>query len=702
MTEYPFLQETFLISWSSLTPDRVKPDIEKALREARAQLDEVAGQSGDELTFESTLLALDKATERLSEAWGRVSHLNSVCDSPPLRQAYNEMLPRVSEFFAGIPLDEKLWRVIRQFAETAAADSLTGVRRRFLDETLADFRQAGADLSHEGKKRMEAIESELSALTQKYSENVLDATNAWELVIDDEARLAGLPANAKEAARHNALTKGYGSEDEPRWRFTLHMPSYEPFMTYLDDAGLRRQMWEAAVAVGAGEPYDNTGLIDRILALRQEKAQLLGKDSFASLVLERRMARSSERALGFVEDLHRRSREMFADENRELEDFHGGHAHEASLPLEPWDLLYWSEKQRRATFDFDEEDLRPYFPIDRVIRGLFAIAERIFDIAIVEREDTVFHEPDAGNEAPADAVEVWHPEVRFYELRDRSNRHLGSFYADWHPRESKRGGAWFNPLATGGPTPSGERLPHLGVICGNLTPSVAGKPALLTHREVETIFHEFGHLLHHLFGEVEIKSLNGVNVPWDFVELPSQIMENWCWDRESLDFFARHHETGVPIPDDLFEKMSAARNYRSANATMRQLSFARLDLELHARYSRYADKDLDSALKEVLTDYLPPTRTPMPTIIRRFGHLFSSPTGYAAGYYSYKWSEVLDADAFTRFQTEGVLNPKVGREFAEKILCKGNSEDPLKLYVDFMGREPDLLALLKRAGLLKE
>ena len=701
MTEHPFLQERFLISWSRLTPDRVKPDIERALREARERIDAIAARSG-ELTFENTLLALDKATERLSEAWGKVSHLNSVCDSPSLRGAYNEMLPEVSEFFAGLPLDEKLWRVIRDYAATEEAAGLAGVRRRFLDETLADFRQAGADLPPEQKKRMEAIESELSALTQKYSENVLDATNAWELVIEDEAQLAGLPANAKEAARHNALAKGLGSEDEPRWRFTLHVPSFEPFMTYIDDSALRRRMWEAAVAVGAREPHDNTEAIGRILALREEKARILGRDSFASLVLERRMAKSSERALEFVEDLHRRSRAIFARENRELEDFYGQNRHEPSLPLEPWDLLYWSEKQRRATFDFDEEDLRPYFPIDRVIGGLFEIAERIFEITIREREDVVFLEPGSAEKAPEGAVEVWHSEVRFYEVRDRDGRHLGSFYADWHPRESKRGGAWFNPLSTGGPAPGGERHPHLGLICGNLTPSVAGKPALLTHREVETIFHEFGHLLHHLFGEVEIKSLNGVSVPWDFVELPSQIMENWCWDRESLNFFARHHETGAPIPDGLFAKMLAARNYRSANATMRQLSFARLDLELHARYPHYADGDFDAVLRKVLADYVPPTRTPLPTIIRRFGHLFSSPTGYAAGYYSYKWSEVLDADAFTRFQAEGVLNPKVGREFADKILSKGNSEDPLKLYVDFMGREPDLLALLKRAGLVAE
>ncbi len=702
MSEHPYLDESFPIAWSRLTPDRVKPDIEKGLAEAQERLDAVAERSGSELTFENTLLALDEATDRLGEAWGRVAHLTSVCDSPRLREAYNEMLPQVSEFFARIPLNERLWSVIRNYEATGEAKTLTGVRRRFMEETVLDFRQAGADLPAEKKERLERIQSELSAITQKFSENVLDGTNAWELIIDDESRLAGLPDSAKEAARHNALSRGHGTEERPKWRFTLHMPSMEPFMTYLEDASLRRQMWEASTSVGSKDPHDNSELVDKILALREEKARLLGRESFAELVLERRMAKSAQRALEFGEDLHHRSLDAFRMENRELEDFKAGSVDEASLPLEPWEILYWAEKQRRAKFDFDEEDLRPYFPINRVIQGLFDIAERVFEVGILERDDVRFpeHEEESGDGGAG--IEVWHPEVRYYEVKDKEGRHLGSFYADWHPRESKRGGAWMNALSTGGTTPDGKRAPHLGLICGNLTPSVGGKPALLTHREVETIFHEFGHLLHHLFGEIEIKSLNGVNVAWDFVELPSQIMENWCWDRESLNFFARHHETGAPIPDSLFEKMVAARNYRSANAMMRQLSFARLDLELHAHYPNYAGSDLENAMRAILHDYLPPTRTVPPTILRRFGHLFSSPTGYAAGYYSYKWAEVLDADAFTRFQTEGVLNPKVGREFVDKILSRGNAADPLKLYVDFMGREPDLLALLKRSGLLRE
>lgn len=682
MTPNAFLNSDFIIRWSELKPELIGPAIGLALQQAQSAVDEIATRDLAGLTYENTFLALERATEELNIAWAKVTHLQSVADSPPLREAHNAMLPRVSAFYAGIPLNAELWRRLKTVSESPAASKLTGIHRRFLEETVKDFRQAGAELPPDRRQRLEALQTELAQLTQKYSENVLDATNAWQLVIDDETRLRGLPEHAKAAARRSAESKGVSG-----WRFTLHMPSQEPFMTYLDDGGLRQQMWTAGAAVGAAPPHDNTPLIRRILELRAEKAALLGQPHFADLVLERRMAKSGINALRFMEDMQQRAKDAFVRECRELEEFKAQQTRGAVAPLAPWKIAFWAEKLRKSRYDFDEEALRPYFPLDRVITGLFELADRVFGLRVVERRDR-------------DAVETWHPEVKFYELRDRRGRHLGSFYADWHPRESKRGGAWMNYLITGGPQPDGTRSPHLGLICGNMTPPTETRPALLTHREVETIFHEFGHLLHHLLGEVEIKSLNGVNVAWDFVELPSQIMENWCWERESLDLFARHHETGAPIPDDIFKKLVAAKNFRSAAAMMRQVAFAKMDLALHMRTSEFArEADVEPKVRAAIADCLIPTQPPAPTIVKRFTHIFSEPVGYAAGYYSYKWAEVLDADAFTRFKREGIFNPAVGAEFVDKVLSRGNSVDPAELYRSFMGRDPDLNALLRRSGL---
>ena len=687
MTENPFLDRSFEIRWSQLLPEYVVPGIERALADAQAAIDAIAAQPVEGLTFENSFLALEQATEPLNQAWGRVTHLQSVADSPALRDAHNAMLPEVSAFFARIPLNENLWVRLKAFSERPEAAKLGGVRKRYLDETVAEFRQQGADLPLEKRARFEELQSELAQLTQKYSENVLDATNAWELVVNDESKLAGLPEHAKIAAQRSAEAKGQATAEKPAWRFTLHMPSQEPFMTYLEDDGLRREMWRAAAAVGAQEPHDNTALVARILTLRAEKAALLGKPNFADLTLERRMAKSAATALAFVEDMGTRARTAFTHECQELEEFKARQLGRSVERLAPWELAFWAEKLRKVRYDFDEEALRPYFPMDRVIAGLFELAERVFGLRISER--------------PAGTAEVWHPEVRFYDMRDAAGRHVGSFYADWHPRESKRGGAWMNYLITGGPRPDGSRAPHLGLICGNMTPPADGRPALLTHREVETIFHEFGHLLHHLLGEVEIKSLNGVNVAWDFVELPSQIMENWCWEREGLDLFARHHVTGERIPDDVFAKMVAARNFRSASAVMRQTAFAKMDLVLHARPELIAENtgDVETIARGLIADCLIPTEPPAPTIVKRFTHLFADPVGYAAGYYSYKWAEVLDADAFTRFQAEGVFSRKVGAAFVEHILSRGNSADPGELFRAFMGRDPNIAALLKRCGL---
>lgn len=677
----PFLGEEFEIRWTAMAPAQVEPAVDAALARAQAALDAITADKG-EPTFAGTFAALEAATDPLNRTWAKVSHLQSVADSPELRAAHNAVLPRVTAFFSRIPLSAPLWTRLKAFVDSPAAAAVTGVSRRLMEETCRDFREAGADLPPEKRARLEALQGELAQVTQRYAENVLDATNAWELVVppEEEHRLAGLPENARAAAARSAEAKGRRG-----WRFTLHQPSLEPLLTHADDAGLRRLAWEASAAVGAAAPHDNGPLVARILALRAEKAALLGQADFADAVLQRRMAGSGRRALEFVEDFQRRCAVPFARECRELEEFRASRTGGAPAPLAPWEIAYWAEKLRKERHDFDEEALRPYFPLERVVDGMFTLASLLFGLRITAR--------------PAGAADVWHPEVRLYDVRDGAGRDLGSFYTDWHPREPKRGGAWMNYLITGGPA-AGGRLPHLGLMCGNLTPGGPGRPALLNHREVETVFHEFGHLLHHLLGEVEYKSLNGVNVAWDFVELPSQILENWTWEREALDLFARHHETGAPIPEELFARMRAARNFRSASATMRQVAFAKLDLLLHRRAAEFAAvPDLEAAARAAIADCLIPTNPPAPTILHRFTHIFGDPVGYAAGYYSYKWAEVLEADAFGRFRREGLFSASVGAEFVRTILSRGNSAPAADLFREFMGRDPDPAALLERAGL---
>lgn len=700
----PFLTQDFHIRWSTLAAPSIQADITSALQQAEVNLNRVIDQDRGKMNFGSVVLALDEATRSLNEAWGLVQHLDALCNAPALREAYNAMLPQVSAFFAKIPLNEHLWDLLETFSKTDEARSLPPLPMRALQETMEGFRQAGADLPADKKARLEIIESELSQATQKYSENVLDSTNQWEHVVTDVEKLKGLPASAIDAARAAAEAKGLGSAEAPQYRFTLKAPSMIPVMEYAEDAELRRAVWEGSTSIGCGGAHDNTELVWKILRLRHEKAQLMGKSNFADQVLQQRMAGNGRTALEFIHNLHAKIQSPFHRETIQLQEYRADALGQPTSLLQPWEVAFWAEKQRKAEFDFDEEELRPYFPLNRVLSGLFELAEKVFDLRITARETVYYQDGESGpastQPGQAGPVEVWHPEVKFYEVRNEKDVHIGSFYADWHPRDSKRGGAWMNYLKMGTP-PSGERdrRLHLGLICGNMTPPVDGKPALLTHDEVCTVFHEFGHLLHQLCGNVEIPSLNGVSVYWDFVELPSQIMENFCWERESLDLFALHHETGKPIPAKIFKKVIAAKNYRSASDIMRQLAFGKLDLELHMHHATDEGVNLDQLSRQILQDYLMPLQTENPTMARRFGHLFSSPVGYAAGYYSYKWAEVLDADAFTRFQKEGVLNAKVGREFRDKILSKGNSEDPAKLFRDFMGRDPEPMALLTRAGL---
>ena len=671
----PLIGLNFDVPFDEIRPEHVEPAIDELLASSTQAIEAIIKQS-DPPTYANTLAALEDATWPLELAMAVVEHLESVATTDALRKAHNAVIPKVSGFWSALTMNEGLYKAIKAYSKTAQAKTLPKTQGRFLKKTLKDFHRNGADLNPTDKRQLQAIEIELTKLTTQFSQNVLDETNAFEWIASDESQLAGLPPNAKKAAKENAKAKGIEG-----WRFTLHAPSSTPVLLYLDDAHIRELFWRAYNQRANSAERDNGPIIEQILELRQRKAHLLGYTNFSDFVAEDRMSKNGSTARCFIEDLRARTRDSFHHENETLAAFHRDLEGPDTPELQPWDINYYAEKQRQATFDFDEEELRPYFPLEQVLTGLFEIAQSLYKIEIVERK-----------------ASPWDPAVRSYAIKDNGET-FATFYIDLFPRENKRGGAWMNGLIStvycGNHTPE-----QLAVFCTNVNPPVGNEQALLTHYEVETLFHEFGHLLHHCFSKVSVRSLAGTHVAWDFVEFPSQIMQNWCWEREALDRFALHYKTGQPIPNELFDKMIQARTYRAANAQIRQLGFAILDLELHQTYNKDEDGSPLRYARQILQNHCP---SPLPddyAMLAGFEHLFSHPIGYAGGYYSYKWSEVLDADAFTRFKKEGIVNCEVGTAFREAILKKGNSQDPAKQYREFMGRDPELSPLLKRTGLL--
>lgn len=685
--ENPLLQDNARIPFDRIRAEHVEPGVRRALEEASANVERMS-RSEEPPTWANTLAPLDGALERLSERISPPSHLMSVAETPELRAAYNAVLPEISAFWSSLPLDPRLWSRIAAYAETDEAKALTGIRRRHLDKTVAEFKRAGADLGDDAKARLQELRVEIAQLEQRFGEHLLDATAAYELLIEDESRLDGVPEAPKRRFRAKAKER-----DQEGWLLTLDYPSVEPILKHCRDRALRQEIQTAyATRCREGE-QDNRPLIAHILRIRDEISEILGYGSFPDYVLEERMARTGAQAIEFERDLVERTDPFYQRDVRELAD----HAAELGIDeLEPWDVSYVMEQLRKARYDIDDEDLRPYFPLPRVLDGLFEIVRRTFGFRVEER--------------PND--EVWHPDVRYFELIDESDdTRVGAFYTDWFPRKEKRQGAWMNNFVTGGPE-NGSFRPHVGVICGNFTPPDDDAPALLTHREVQTTFHEFGHLLHHCTSRVEIPSRAGIHVAWDFVELPSQLMENWTWERDALDLFARHHETGEPLPDELYERMIAARRFMGGWGQMRQLSLGTVDLALHAEMAprlraeaggtASASEEVDEAqADEVMAfaerrfrDFVPSEAFARLHGLTSFGHLFSG--GYAAGYYSYLWSEVLDADVFTRFKSEGIFNAETGRSYVASILSRGDSDDPEALFRAFMGRDPDPAALLAR------
>ncbi len=658
----PLLPLADPIDFAAITPGHVTPAIDALIAAARAEVASVAGVQ--KLSYELTLGALERATRDLERASMVCEHLESAHNTPELRAAWSEAQPKVSAFWSELPLSEGLYRVLKSFAQTDEARSLDAVRARHLKKTLEEFKRHGAELSPEGKARLTQIDVELSKHTTKFSQNVLDATNAFELLIDDEARLAGLPPLALSAARASAEAKG-----KPGFRFTLHAPSFIPAITHIEDPSIREALYRAYNERASSGELDNRPLIRSILALRKERANLLGFGDFADLVTADRMAKSGERAVRFLADLRERTRATFERERAALQAF-------AGRPLDAWDVAFYSEKQRKALFDLDEEALRPYFALESVLSGVFEILERLYGVRFVQRD-----------------LPTWHADVRSYHLVDRDDRVLAAVYIDLFPRDDKVQGAWMAPLCTAVPPDA-----HVAVVAANFTMAQGDVPALLSHREVETLFHELGHLMHQCLSAVPVRRLAGTSVAWDFVELPSQIMENWTWERESVDLFARHYETGERLPEELFQKLVRARNYRAASMQMQQIGYAEMDLDLHRSFDPASDEDPLARARSVLGPHLTAALPESFAMLASFGHLFAGPVGYAAGYYSYKWAEVLDADAFGRFRERGIFDAEVGRDFREQVLSRGDSEDPEVLYRRFRGREPKLDALLERLG----
>lgn len=680
----PLLSGAFRIPFHLIEAEHVEPGIGEALAEAQREVDAVKSDEGTP-TWDSTIGRLDRALERLGEVLSPVGHLVGVAETPELRDAYNAVLPEISMFFSSIPLDDGLWARIKAFSETDEAKALEGIHRRHLDKTVEDFLRAGAELPSDQKARLQELQVELAQLHQRFSENVLDATAAFELLVTDESRLDGVPDAPRRRYRAAAEAK-----EQEGWLLTLDYPAVEPIFKYCTDRELRKEILVAYTTRCRDGEFDNRGLIARILRIRDEIATILGYDNFPDYKLADRMAGSGARASAFEAELVERTRPYWARDVAEIR----AHAETMGLgELRPWDTSFVTERLRKERYDIDDEAMRPYFPLTQVLDGMYEIVRRTFGFRIAERE----------------IAEVWHGDVRFYEIFDEDDTLLGAFYTDWFPRKEKRPGAWMNNFVTGGPRADGF-APHLGVMCGNFTPPDGGGEALLTHREVQTTFHEFGHLLHHCASRVAVPSRAGIHVAWDWVELPSQLMENWTWEREALDLFARHHETGDSFPDELFERMIAARRFMGGWAQMRQLSLGTVDLALHgtlapklrAEGQEDADEELDVRQgDEVMAfgessfaDFAPDPTFAELHILTSFSHLFAG--GYAAGYYSYLWSEVLDADVFTRFRDEGIFNPETGRAYVDSILSRGDSDDPDALFLEFMGRGPEAEALIER------
>jgi oligopeptidase A len=680
MTANPLLEPSALPRFDAFRAEHVAPAIDTLLAEARATVERVALDSHP-ATWANLVEPLADALERLDRAWSIVRHLNAVASTPALRDAYHGHLPKVTAFHTDLGLDLRLFDRYRALAASPEYAALDPAKRRAVDNELLDFRLSGAELPAERKARLKAGQEELAALSAKFDDNVLDATSAWSLCVERETDLAGIPADVLAEARAAAQAEG-----RPGWKLTLRMPCYLPVMQYADNRALRALMHRAyatrASELAAHPDWDNGAVIDRILSLRQEAAELLGYPNYAALSLVPRMANDADEVLDFLRDLGRRAKPFAERDFAELAAFA---REELGLSaLEPWDVAYASEKLKARRYAYSEQEVRQYFPEDAVLAGLFRVAAAIYGIAIRESR-----------------AATWHPTVRFFDVLDRDGSLNGQFYLDLYAREHKQGGAWMDDAINR--RASGARVQHpVAWLTCNLSPPAGGKPATFTHDEVITIFHEFGHGLHQLLTRVDVPGISGIQgVEWDAVELPSQIMENFCWEWDVVAPMTAHVDSGRPLPRELFDKLAAAKNFHSGMQTVRQLEFALTDMLLHSAWDPRAAGDPrtpQALVEEVRREIAVVPRAPYDRSLLAFGHIFAG--GYAAGYYSYKWAEVLSADAFSLFEEHGVLSAAAGARFRDEVLARGGSRPAMESFVAFRGRAPQLDALLRHNGMI--
>ena len=673
----PLLDFSGLPRFDAIQPSHVQPAISQLLAASRTLVEHLAGDAG-EATWDNFAGPLADGIERLSRAWRIVGHLHSVNDIPAWREAYNQMLPEISRFYAELGQNLKLFAKYKAIRAGVAYPALSTARRKIVDNEVRDFRLSGAELPEEQKPRFQAIQEELASLAAKFSENLLDATNAFAEIVTDETELAGLPADVIQAAREAA-----GKDDKPGWKFTLHMPSFWPVQQFADSRRLRETLYRASATRASEfgpENLDNTPLIKRILELRQEEAQMLGYRHFAEISLVPKMAESVEQVLSFLRDLARKAKPFAEKDVAELRDF--ARRELGMETLESWDYAYASEKLRQARYAFSEQDVKPYFTEPRVLAGLFRVVESLYGVHI---------KPDA---AP-----VWHDDVRFFRIENSGGELIGQFYLDPYARETKRGGAWMDEAISRRRIAADIQKPVAYLAC-NFPRPVGGKPATFSHGDVETLFHETGHGLHHLLTRVEELGVSGIHgVEWDAVELPSQFMENYCWEWDVLRQMSSHVDTGEPLPRELFDKMLAARNFQSGMLTVRQIEFALFDMLLHSDFDPAGPRGvldlLDDVRKEVAVT-IPPQWNRFPN---SFSHIFAG--GYAAGYYSYKWAEVLSADSYAAFEEAGnPFDPVVGRRFLDEIISAGGARPALESFRAFRGRDPQVDALLRHSGMI--